>query len=262
MTRSDQLPLYRTTRSASWRRSMRVSPAFPCADRDSSTSSPGTSPAPRRARKAREVPHPALDAVPSFFERVSRTTPVASSPSLPPLPSFQTYYTPPRLPQGETGSGSVAVLHHGGGEGALGWAAMAKEVRSYSSGELGVLAFDCRGHGESLQSYRTKRKPCSLTFRRAQATRPTQRTLGTRWISASRLSRPISSPFFRPSSLIPRRRRRSWCALQSSVALLECLADADGPAPDGRTLDGCGSCSRVHSSTSGPRVQGLGRGRS
>lgn len=42
------------------------------------------------------------------------------------------------------------MLHHGGGEGALGFAVLAKEVSEGSEGELGVLAFDGRGHGESI----------------------------------------------------------------------------------------------------------------
>lgn len=41
------------------------------------------------------------------------------------------------------------VCHHGAGASGLSFAALAREVRDSSRGELGVLAFDARGHGMS-----------------------------------------------------------------------------------------------------------------
>lgn len=45
--------------------------------------------------------------------------------------------------------GTVFVLIHGAGFSALSWALLAKEITKLSNGEAGVLAMDCRGHGES-----------------------------------------------------------------------------------------------------------------
>jgi protein phosphatase methylesterase 1 len=42
---------------------------------------------------------------------------------------------------------SLLVCHHGAGSSGTTFAALAKEVHDKSSGELGVLAFDARGHG-------------------------------------------------------------------------------------------------------------------
>ena len=58
--------------------------------------------------------------------------------------TIRAYYTPPR---GE--SNTVVVCHHGAGFGALSYALMARDVSALSQGELGVLAYDCRGHGRS-----------------------------------------------------------------------------------------------------------------
>lgn len=44
--------------------------------------------------------------------------------------------------------GTVFVLHHGAGYSALSYALCAKEISKMTDGEAGVLAFDCRGHGE------------------------------------------------------------------------------------------------------------------
>ena len=48
----------------------------------------------------------------------------------------------------KSGNGTYLVCHHGAGSGGLSFAAMAKYVKELSRGEMGVLAFDCRGHGQ------------------------------------------------------------------------------------------------------------------
>ncbi|KAL7418315.1 Protein phosphatase methylesterase 1 [Cryptotrichosporon argae] len=54
--------------------------------------------------------------------------------------AFRTYHA---------GGESVLVAHHGGGSGALSFAALAGEVSRASGGKLGVLTYDCRGHGKT-----------------------------------------------------------------------------------------------------------------
>lgn len=98
-----------------------------------------------RARPTRRQPRrppssPAPSIVPAYFAQSFFTSSSAS-------PSFKTYYTEPKLLPGD-GPGSVMVFHHGGGEGALGFALLAKEITRLTNGELGLLAFDCRGHGQ------------------------------------------------------------------------------------------------------------------
>lgn len=63
----------------------------------------------------------------------------------------RTYFTPPRnaAPDGSLANTTVFVCHHGAGFGALSFALMAKEVTRLTRGEVGVLAYDCRGHGRS-----------------------------------------------------------------------------------------------------------------
>jgi protein phosphatase methylesterase 1 len=51
-------------------------------------------------------------------------------------------------PTKDSKNGTYLVCHHGAGAGGLSFAALAKEIKKKSNGELGVLAFDCRGHGE------------------------------------------------------------------------------------------------------------------
>lgn len=58
----------------------------------------------------------------------------------------------PAPPTKESKNGTYLVCHHGGGAGGLSFAALAKEVKTKSNGELGVLAYDCRAHGESVLS--------------------------------------------------------------------------------------------------------------
>lgn len=60
--------------------------------------------------------------------------------------TLRAYYTPPSGPLEES---TVMVLHHGAGFGALAYALMAREVTRLSNGEVGLLAYDCRGHGRS-----------------------------------------------------------------------------------------------------------------
>ncbi|WVQ81692.1 protein phosphatase methylesterase 1 [Cryptococcus sp. DSM 104549] len=81
--------------------------------------------------------------------------------------SFRVYTTPPKLPSSESpaasssgpssqqqgaGKGTYLVCHHGAGSGGLSFAPLAKEVTRRSNGELGVLSFDCRGHGKTTTS--------------------------------------------------------------------------------------------------------------
>lgn len=97
-----------------------------------------------------------LLAIPDYFTQTSRITPPALDPPYGPsssgssysAPTFQTYYNPPCPLPGDDPRGSVLVCHHGGGEGGLGFAVLAKEVRDGSRGELGVLSWDVRGHGQ------------------------------------------------------------------------------------------------------------------
>lgn len=116
--------------------------------------------APRRARPAAASPrHPPVAAVPDYFAQALSTRPSSSS------TAFQGYYTPPRDPKG--GRGTVVVCHHGGGEGALGFAAFAQQLTALSKGELGVLAWDCRGHGELASLEAIRRRASGLTLARA-----------------------------------------------------------------------------------------------
>lgn len=73
---------------------------------------------------------------------------------------FRTYHTPPSPPappksgnsgsrqgQGGSGNGTLLICHHGAGASGLSFAALAKAVRDRDA-QLGVLAYDARGHGE------------------------------------------------------------------------------------------------------------------
>ncbi|CDR99562.1 hypothetical protein, partial [Sporisorium scitamineum] len=61
------------------------------------------------------------------------------------------------LPQGATPNpGTLFVFHHGAGFSALSYALTAAEITKLSGGEVGVLAYDCRGHGRTrLQGVKT-----------------------------------------------------------------------------------------------------------
>lgn len=90
--------------------------------------------------------YPPLATTPTYFASTFTLQPTA-----PNIPAFQVYYTAPEPPRDEAPSaGSLLVLHHGGGEAAAAFAVLAKEVREQSSRELGVFAFDARGHGGCL----------------------------------------------------------------------------------------------------------------
>lgn len=61
--------------------------------------------------------------------------------------TIRTYYTPPKsdVCKGCT----VIVCHHGAGAGALSFALLARDITAMTDGEVGVLAYDCRGHGKT-----------------------------------------------------------------------------------------------------------------
>jgi protein phosphatase methylesterase 1 len=60
--------------------------------------------------------------------------------------TFRVYLNPTEATK-ESKHGTYLICHHGGGSSALSFAALAKEVKVKSNGELGLLAYDCRGHG-------------------------------------------------------------------------------------------------------------------
>jgi len=63
--------------------------------------------------------------------------------------TFRVYLSSPTSTGGDKGKGkeTYLVCHHGAGASGLSFAALAKNVGGSSKGELGVLAYDCRGHG-------------------------------------------------------------------------------------------------------------------
>ncbi|PAV16086.1 phosphatase methylesterase [Pyrrhoderma noxium] len=63
--------------------------------------------------------------------------------------NFRVYYTPPVIPDNDSGKGTVMVCHHGAGYSGLSFACFAKEVRDRTGGECGVLAMDARRHGKT-----------------------------------------------------------------------------------------------------------------
>ncbi|KAK8853103.1 hypothetical protein IAR55_003804 [Kwoniella newhampshirensis] len=77
----------------------------------------------------------------SFFTQALEVQP-ATSPC-----TFRVYLTPPN-PTGKD-RGTYLVCHHGAGAGGLSFAALAKAVKGKSGGEMGVMSFDCRGHGKT-----------------------------------------------------------------------------------------------------------------
>ncbi|OWT37308.1 protein phosphatase methylesterase 1 [Cryptococcus neoformans] len=100
----------------------------------------------------------------TFFAQAAEVQP----PSTP--CTFRVYLTPPSpsIPSANAGTlpglsgmrtqqqmnkhGTYLVCHHGGGASGLGFAPLAREVKAKSNGEMGVLAFDCRGHGKTSTS--------------------------------------------------------------------------------------------------------------
>ncbi|WFD44999.1 protein phosphatase methylesterase-1 [Malassezia psittaci] len=61
------------------------------------------------------------------------------------------YFTPPttKSEPDNFSECTVFVCHHGAGSGALSFALFAQEVTRQTQGEVGILAYDCRGHGRS-----------------------------------------------------------------------------------------------------------------
>lgn len=76
--------------------------------------------------------------------------------------TFRVYLTPPQPPRSSQdqvkgkgkGNGTVLVCHHGAGSSGSSFAMMAKEVEERSGGEMGVLGYDCRGHGQLPCTFR------------------------------------------------------------------------------------------------------------
>lgn len=62
---------------------------------------------------------------------------------------FRVYYSPPTSTKSPTTT-TCLICHHGAGYSGLTFACFAKEVARISNGELGVLAFDARSHGQFL----------------------------------------------------------------------------------------------------------------
>ena len=61
--------------------------------------------------------------------------------------TLRAYYTPPK--GGASRGTTVFVCHHGAGFGALSYALTARSLSHQTGGEVGILAYDCRGHGRS-----------------------------------------------------------------------------------------------------------------
>lgn len=75
-----------------------------------------------------------------YFEQALEVNPPGSD------TTFRVYLNPTEATK-ESKHGTYLICHHGGGSSALSFAALAKEIKAKSEGELGVLAYDCRGHG-------------------------------------------------------------------------------------------------------------------
>ena len=81
--------------------------------------------------------------------------------------TFRVYYTPPSSLKSATTSSEQAVddedddeeapvvyvCHHGAGYSAMSFALLSKELVEFSEGKAGVLALDCRGHGQLHTSH-------------------------------------------------------------------------------------------------------------
>ena len=66
--------------------------------------------------------------------------------------TFRVYISPPTSASSdpmEKGKDTYLVCHHGAGASGLSFAALAKSTKEVGKAELGVLSFDCRGHGMS-----------------------------------------------------------------------------------------------------------------
>jgi protein phosphatase methylesterase 1 len=83
-----------------------------------------------------------------FFEQALAVTPPGRD------ATFRVYLTPPTpgaAPSKTNPFGTYVIAHHGAGASGLSFAALAKEIKARAP-DLGVLAFDCRGHGALLPS--------------------------------------------------------------------------------------------------------------
>ncbi|WWC64436.1 uncharacterized protein I303_107046 [Kwoniella dejecticola CBS 10117] len=78
----------------------------------------------------------------AFFAQALEVTPASSS------ITFRVYLTPPKVVD-EKDKETYLICHHGAGASGLSFAALAKYITSISGGELGILSFDCRGHGKT-----------------------------------------------------------------------------------------------------------------
>ncbi|EIW71846.1 hypothetical protein TREMEDRAFT_28267 [Tremella mesenterica DSM 1558] len=97
-----------------------------------------------------------------FFSQALEVTPGKTT--------FRVYLTPPiltpetsrenplsgkgrleeQVTEGDTDNkGTYLICHHGAGSSGLSFAMLAKEVKERGRGELGVMSFDCRGHGKT-----------------------------------------------------------------------------------------------------------------
>ncbi|WFD28479.1 protein phosphatase methylesterase-1 [Malassezia nana] len=61
--------------------------------------------------------------------------------------TVRAYYTPPK--GGLSNEATVFVCHHGAGFGSLSYALTARALSQQTQGAVGILAYDCRGHGRS-----------------------------------------------------------------------------------------------------------------
>jgi len=68
-----------------------------------------------------------------------------------------------------TSKGTVCVCHHGAGFSALSFAHLARQLTAQSNGELGVLAFDARGHGKTKFVDERREIPADLSLERLSA---------------------------------------------------------------------------------------------
>ncbi|KAH7104014.1 protein phosphatase methylesterase [Auriculariales sp. MPI-PUGE-AT-0066] len=88
-----------------------------------------------------------------FFEQAVQVDVAAAGLDL------RAYYTPPKLSSSDA-KGTVCVCHHGAGFSGLSFAHLARQLTQQTSGELGVLAFDARGHGKT--AYKELPEPRAL----------------------------------------------------------------------------------------------------
>ncbi|WRT70358.1 uncharacterized protein IL334_007356 [Kwoniella shivajii] len=93
-----------------------------------------------------------------FFSQALEVNPSSSSST-----TFRVYLSPPTVSTGNgKGKGTYLICHHGAGASGLSFAALAKNVTEQSKGELGVLAYDCRGHGKTKTDSKESDRDLSL----------------------------------------------------------------------------------------------------